>query len=163
MCQREAQPARNYQFFCNLCHLTKIYATNFVQNKFWWIAVCGFNGIRHNFIRSFVLVIEPVDYTVRLWIWLGLNFIALKLEYKKLVFYRLYRSRTNYKRLNNLNIKKLPEQKLHGLSLKRSFICCISFINFIVVAVLINFSSSQQYNYRSRTCCYFGKYLTSKF
>ena len=81
---------------------------------------------------------------------------------QKNCFYRLYRSRTNYKRLNNLNIKKLPEQKLHGLSLKRSFICCISFINFIAVAVFINCSSSQQYHYSSRTCCYFGKYLTSK-
>ena len=62
---------------------------------------------------------------------------------QKIVFYCLYR-RTNYVRLNNLNIKKLLEQNFHGLSfiLKQSFICCGSFINFITVAVFINCSSS---------------------
>ena len=36
--------------------------------------------------------------------------------------------------------KNLPEQTFHGLSFisKRSFICCGSFISFIVVAVFIN-------------------------
>ena len=56
---------------------------------------------------------------------------------QKIVFYCFYRSKTNYIRLNNLNIKKILEQNFHSLSFisKRSFICSGSFVNFIVVAV----------------------------
>ena len=38
LCQRETQPAKNYQFFRNLCQFTKMYVTNFAQSQFWWIA-----------------------------------------------------------------------------------------------------------------------------
>ena len=72
-------------FFCNLCHFKKIYVNNFVQSQ-WWIADCGFNGIRHIFIQSFGLVIHHVDYTILLWGSLGLNFTVLELKYKKLFF-----------------------------------------------------------------------------
>ena len=54
LCQREAQPARNYHFFCNLCQFTKLYVTNFAQSQFWWIADCSFNGIRHILYGSVV-------------------------------------------------------------------------------------------------------------
>ena len=57
----EAQPVRNYQFFVICANLKKIYITNFDQGQFWWIADCGFNGIRHIFIKSFVLVVFGVN------------------------------------------------------------------------------------------------------
>ena len=47
LCQREAQHARNYQFFRNLCQFTKIYVTNFGPSWFRWIADCGFNGMKY--------------------------------------------------------------------------------------------------------------------
>ena len=76
--------------------------------------------------------------------------------------YCLCRSRTNYIRLKNLIIKKLPEQNFHALSFisKRSFICCGSVISFVVVAVFINCSNSQQYHYSSHVCHNLGKNLT---
>ena len=40
-------------FFINLFRIKKKYVTNFVQSQFWWIADCGFNGIRYIFIQSF--------------------------------------------------------------------------------------------------------------
>ena len=33
------------------------YVTNFVQSQFWWIVDRGFNGIRHIFTQSFVVVV----------------------------------------------------------------------------------------------------------
>ena len=110
LCQREAQPTRNYQFFIICAHLKIIYSTNFVQSQFWWIADCGFNDIRHIFIQSFVLVVHHVGYTICLWGWLVLNFTVLVLNTKN-CFYCLYRSRTNYIRFNNLNITKTTEKK----------------------------------------------------
>ena len=63
-----------------------------------------------------------------------MNITILELELKKVVLYCLYRLKTNYIRLNNLTLKKIPKQNFHGLLFisKRSFICCSSFINFIV-------------------------------
>ena len=57
-------------------------------------------------------------------------------------------------------LEKLPEQNFYGLSfiLKQSFICCVSFINFIIVEVFINCNSSLQHC--SHTCYNFGKNLT---
>ena len=37
------------------------YVTNFVQSQFWWIVDRGFNGIRHIFTQSFVLVVSGVN------------------------------------------------------------------------------------------------------
>ena len=37
------------------------YVTNFVQSQFWWIVDRGFNGIRHIFTQSFVLVVFGVN------------------------------------------------------------------------------------------------------
>ena len=53
-----------------------------------------------------------------------MNITILELELKKVVLYCL----------NNLTLKKIPKQNFHGLLFisKRSFICCSSFINFIV-------------------------------
>ena len=66
-------------------------------------------------------------------------------------------------RLKNLIIKKLSEQNLHALSImsKQSFICCGSLINFVVVAVFINCSNSQQYHYSRHVFYNLGKNLTS--
>ena len=63
-----------------------------------------------------------------------MNITILELEEKKLVLYFLYRLKTNHIRLNNLTLKKIPKQNFHSLLFisKRSFICCNSFINFIV-------------------------------
>ena len=61
ICQIEAQPARNYQIFKNFFQFKKKYVTNFVQSQFWWIVDSGFNGIRHIFIQSFVLVVYGVN------------------------------------------------------------------------------------------------------
>ena len=120
-------------FFCNLCQFTKTYVTNFVQSQFWWIVDCDFNGIRHIFIQSFVLGFMGLIRSELYCLGIGIQ--------KKLL---LFRSRINYIRLKNLIIKKLPEQNFHALSFisKRSFICCGSLINFVVVAVFINCSNS---------------------
>ena len=66
-------------------------------------------------------------------------------------------------RLKNLIIKKLSEQNFHALSImsKRSFLCCGSLINFVVVAVFINCSNSQQYHYSRHVFYNLGKNLTS--
>ena len=48
-------------FFRNLYQFKKIYVTNFVQSQFWWIADCGFSGIRHIFMQNFVLVVYRVN------------------------------------------------------------------------------------------------------
>ena len=61
LCQREAQPAQNYQFFCNLCQFTKIYVTDFDQSQFWWITDCGFKSVSHIFNQIFVHVDPHVD------------------------------------------------------------------------------------------------------
>ena len=34
------------------CQLTKMYLTNFVLSRFWWIAILSFNVMEHIFIRS---------------------------------------------------------------------------------------------------------------
>ena len=34
------------------CQLTKMYLTNFVLSRFWWIAIFSFNVMEHIFIRS---------------------------------------------------------------------------------------------------------------
>ena len=49
-------------FFVICANLKKNYITDFVQNQFWWIVDCCFNGIRHIFIQSFVLVVYGVNY-----------------------------------------------------------------------------------------------------
>ena len=53
-----------------------------------------------------------------------------------------YRSRTNYIRLNNLNIKKTAGAKLSRFVIYTEAIYCGSLINFVVVAVFINSSNS---------------------
>ena len=74
----------------------------------------------------------------------------LELEYKKKKkIYCLYRSRTNYIRFNNLNIKKTDGGKLSHFVICIEGICCGSLTNFPVVAVFINCSNSKQYHYRS--------------
>ena len=44
---------RSYKYVRNLWQFKKIYITNLVQNQFRWIVDCGFNGIKHIFIKSF--------------------------------------------------------------------------------------------------------------
>ena len=55
--------------------------------------------------------------------------------------YCLYRLKTNYIQLNNLTLKKtIPKQNtFHGWLFisKRSFICCSSFINFVVDIITV--------------------------
>ena len=70
---------------------------------------------------------------------------------------------TNYVRLHNLNIRKTIKEKISRfvIYIEAIIICCGSFINFIVVAVFINCSSSWQHHYRNHTCYNFGKKLTS--
>ena len=54
LCQRKAQPAWNYQFFHNMSWFTNIYVTYFAQSRFWWIADCGFNGIKNTSLSIFL-------------------------------------------------------------------------------------------------------------
>ena len=71
------------------------------------------------------------------------EFYCFGTRIQKIVSYCVYRLRTSYIRLNNLNIKKTAEVKLSRSVnyIERSCICCGSFINFIVVAALINCSN----------------------
>ena len=103
--------------FGNSCQFTKIYVTNFVKSWFCWIVESSFNGIKHIYIQIFVQVDPHVDY--------------IGITIQKIILYWFLRWRTNYIRLDNLNIKrKLPKQNFHGLLFlsKWSFICCRSFI-----------------------------------
>ena len=111
------------------------------------------------------MVLDTSLYKVFSWSFIGLirsELYCLGIKIQKKFFYYLFRSRTNYIRLKNLIIKKLPEQNFHALSFisKRSFICCGSVISFVVVAVFINCSNSQQYHYSSHVCHNLGKNLT---
>ena len=84
---------------------TEIYATNVVPSQFWWVAEYGFNGMKHIFIQIFLHVEPHVDYTIQ---FCG-KIYCFEVKIQKIVFYFLYRSRTNYIRLNNLNIKILSK------------------------------------------------------
>ena len=67
----------------------------------------------------------------------------------------------NHIRLKYLIIKKLPLQRYaSSLISKRSFICCGSLINLVVLAVFINCSNSEKYDFRSHACYNLGKNLT---
>ena len=82
---------------------------------------------------------------------------------QKNVLYCLYRSRINYIWLIKLTIQKTTKAKLSQfvIYIEATFICCDIFINFLVVAVFISFSSSWQLHYHSHACYNFGKNLTS--
>ena len=93
----------------------------------------------------------------------SLLFFALELESKKkdfvlslLVENKLYTAQY----LNHW--KKLPKKNFHGLlyTVKQWSIRCDSFMNFIVVAVFIDCSSSLQYHYRGHACYNFGDNFT---
>ena len=63
---------------------------------------------------------------------------------QKIVFIAFIGSEQTIYGLITSTLKKLLEQNLHSFSFisKRSFVCCGSVINFIVVAVFINCSNS---------------------
>ena len=105
----------------------------------------------------FVHVDPHFDYNVWFCGYWNLNVTVLELEYKELFCIAFIgQEQTIYGLTNNdkVTIKKLPLQNFHDLSFisKQSFICCGSFINVIVAAVFINFSSSWQHHYRGHIC-----------
>ena len=115
------------------------------------------------------MVLGAFLYKVFSWSFMGLIRSELKcfgIRIQKF-FFCLFRSRTNYIRLENLIIKKLPEKNFH-IEVKflviyiKAIIClCGSLINFVVVAVFINCSNVQQYHYSSHVCYNLGENLTS--
>ena len=50
----KAQPAQNYNFF-----------HNFVLARFWWIADCSFNDMKHIISKNVFQVDPHIDYTIR--------------------------------------------------------------------------------------------------
>ena len=61
---------------------------------------------------------------------------------KKKILYCFYRLITNYIRLNNINIKKITGAKLSRIVIYIKAIRCGGLINFVVVAISINYSNS---------------------
>ena len=68
---------------------------------------------------------------------------CFEIEYKKLFFIAFIGRKQAIHGFIAETLKRLPEQNFHHSPFisKRSFICCGGFINFIVVAVLINRSN----------------------
>ena len=74
---------------------------------------------------------------------------------QKIVLYYIYRLRANYMQVNNLTIKKTIKAKLSWFVIYLETI--IYLINFVVLAVFINCSSSWQNHYLGHTCYFCGK------
>ena len=94
-----------------------------------------------------LMVLDTSLYKVLSWWFMGLikselYCLGIRIHTKKKKNYCLYRSRTNYIRLNNLHIKKTIGAKLSRFAIYIEAICCGSLINFVVVAVFINCSNS---------------------
>ena len=67
---------------------------------------------------------------------------CLGIRIQKKFFYCLFRSRRNYIRLKNLNIKKLPEQNFYFVIYIKAIIYLLWYsYYFVVVAVFINCSN----------------------
>ena len=125
----------------NLTHVRKSIAFWIGANMFLWDYHLKHGNWRNVITDCFTVRKKSWQYhTLNIYstlLWL----IRSKLYYfgiktKKAALYGLYRLKTNCIRLNNLTLKKIPEQNFHGLLLtsKQSFIFCSSFINFTVAA-----------------------------
>ena len=115
--------------FCNFSQFPKIYVTTFVPRQFWWRADCGFNGIKIYLYQNFCPVRHScwLYYTVLWLIRSKLYFFGIRIQ--KSVLLSLYRLRTNYIRLNNLqSIKILTKDTMDNLSINEDFLTIYSLL-----------------------------------
>ena len=90
-------------FFLICSNFKKNYVTNFVQSQFWWI------------VDAVSIVLDTSFNKVLSWSFMGLigpEFYCFGIRIQKIVFHCLYRSKTNYTRLNSSNIKRTTRAKL---------------------------------------------------